>query len=125
MSTGYEITFRVINRKIDSFRKFSYVELTKEIIDNDGILRTSIMVTIKDYLERIMSAGIIFREGGTDFYIGNPLMLLNLYKKNVPFSDSLKEKFKEKTKIENEAQLVEVFGESLIKENPKLLEFVK
>lgn len=143
----HEIACIVINERIYSFRPFNYDLLCQEIIEKGGILRVAILVTIRDRLEDLVRYGVIIRHPDADnSYIGNPLFLvpdgedkkkienrdsgfgkysyLVFFTYEIIFSDSLKEKFKERTKIENKKQLQEIFGETLIERNPDLLKFV-
>jgi hypothetical protein len=117
-------TMRTINEHLDSYHWFTYNELTDKILENGGILRTSICVTIRDYLETVMAVGALLRKPGSDSYIMNPLWLTYHHeskKFEEILNDSLKEFLKEKIGAKNEDQLREIFGEDLINEYPNIL----
>lgn len=59
MCTEHQTTLKVINRHIDKGDSFTYDELTNEIVNAGGILRTSIGVTIRMYLERMQAIGLL------------------------------------------------------------------
>ena len=59
MCTEHKIALTVINKYIEEGNRFTYDELTKEIILKGGILRTSIGVTIRMYLDRLQSVGLL------------------------------------------------------------------
>ena len=59
----YSISFNAINARRDKGigTKFTLKEVSDEIIQNGGILRTDIGVTIKDYLNCLCAIGIFER----------------------------------------------------------------
>lgn len=120
----HDIAMQTINEHLDSYHWFTYDELTDKIILNGGILRTSICVTIRDYLEKIMAVGILLHKPGSDSYIMNPLWL-TYHKKPKEneeiLNESLKKFLKEKIGAENEEQLREIYGERLIEDFPDIL----
>lgn len=124
MSKEHEITLKTINEKIDSFRRFTYDKLCKEIIKNGGILRTSIMVTVKDYLDRLVDLRCIFL--GFDskthdaFYIGNPLFPFQFNGPPV-FGEKEQKEIQKDTNIKNEEQLRKRFGDNIVDSNSDLL----
>jgi hypothetical protein len=68
MSKEHDIALRVINTHIDNEDSFQYDALCAEIISEGGILRTSICVTIKMYLESLESIGLIVYNHKTGRY---------------------------------------------------------
>lgn len=56
----HEITVKTINELIDTFRFFNYDHLIDLIDQRGGTYRTSVGVTIREYLEESVRGGIIF-----------------------------------------------------------------
>ena len=121
MSKEHEIALGTINEKIDSFQRFTYDEHCKEIIKRGGILRTSIMVTIRDYLDKILPVGVLFFDSQKGFYIGNPLFFLQ-FKRPLIFDEEELKEVRKDTGIENEKQLRKRFGDYIVDKNPILLQ---
>jgi len=59
MCTEHQTTLKVINHHIEKGDSFTYDELANAIVNSGGILRTSIGVTIRMYLERMQAIGLL------------------------------------------------------------------
>lgn len=59
MCKEQQIAQAVINSHIDSGKSFTYEELMTEILQNGGILRVSIGMTIRMYLKNLNNLGLI------------------------------------------------------------------
>lgn len=69
MCKEHQSTLKVINTYIDNGKDFTYDQLTDDIIKAKGILRTSIGVTIRMYLDRLQSIGLLVFDSKTGRYI--------------------------------------------------------
>lgn len=59
MCKEHQIALKVINQHIDSGKNFTYDQITEEILQNEGILRVSIGVTIRMYLKNLIEIGLL------------------------------------------------------------------
>ncbi len=59
MCNEHQIALKVINEHIDAGSSFTYDQITREILDEGGILRTSIGVTIRMYLKSLKEIGLL------------------------------------------------------------------
>lgn len=69
MCTEHQTTLKVINNYIDEGKDFTYDQLTDDIIKAKGILRTSIGVTIRMYLDRLQSIGLLVLDNKSGNYV--------------------------------------------------------
>lgn len=112
----YEIALQVVNTKINSFRRFSYVELCETITKSGGILRVAIGVNIRDYLNELREEKLLFYFYETDEYLTNPIALVN-YLYITPNNTKLAKKL---LNINSELEAINIFGKYISTELLKL-----
>lgn len=77
MCNEHQIALKVINSHIDSGSDFTYDEITKEIINEGGILRTSIGVTIRMYLKSLREIGLLIFDSSSEKFIVNSKVIMD------------------------------------------------
>ena len=70
MCTQHEIAIDVIDRHISSKEPFTYDEITNEIVNEGGILRVSIGVTIGMYLQKLVNQNVVSFDPSTSKFVG-------------------------------------------------------
>ncbi len=59
MCKEHQVALSVINSYLDSGKRFTYDQIIREILDQGGMLRVSIGVTIRMYLKNLSEIGLL------------------------------------------------------------------
>jgi hypothetical protein len=78
MCSEHQIALNVINSHIDDGNSFSYDQISKEILEQGGILRVSIGVTITMYLRSLREIGLLRFDPQNELFLVNKEALTEL-----------------------------------------------